>query len=314
MNFITIDFETATAKRHSPCELGLTFVKRGKIVETKSWLIRPINNEFSPFNIYIHGICPSHVESASEFNILWNEVKPLIEGQRLIAHNAAFDFSVLRRTLELYEIPFPKLKYLCSYLFSKRIWKGLPAYDLKTLCRLNDIDFNHHRAGDDSRATAELCLKAFGIVNASSINDLAKKLNMRMGQIYEHGYYPCRYRAPSNFDTVEIGNIRNIVDELKTDADINKHNPDSIFYGKTVVFTGILSSMPRVEAWRVITDIGGVINDIVTKKTDFLIIGQQDYRVVGDDGMSTKQKKAIKYIKDGSAMEIMSEYDFINNI
>jgi DNA polymerase-3 subunit epsilon len=39
MDFITIDFETATADRDSPCEIGLTFVKDRQIIETKSWLI-----------------------------------------------------------------------------------------------------------------------------------------------------------------------------------------------------------------------------------------------------------------------------------
>jgi DNA polymerase III subunit epsilon len=42
MDFITLDFETATSQRDSPCEIGLTFVSGGQIVETKSWLIKRI--------------------------------------------------------------------------------------------------------------------------------------------------------------------------------------------------------------------------------------------------------------------------------
>jgi DNA polymerase-3 subunit epsilon len=42
----------------------------------------------------------------------------------------------------------------------------------------------------------------------------------------------------------------------------------------------------------------------VTKNTDFLVVGQQDYRVVGDDGMSSKQEKAIRLIEKGSDLEI----------
>ena len=41
MNFITIDFETATSDRNSPCEIGLTIVKDLEIKSTKSWLIKP---------------------------------------------------------------------------------------------------------------------------------------------------------------------------------------------------------------------------------------------------------------------------------
>ena len=63
MNFITLDFETATSARESPCEVGLTFVQDGKIEKTLSWLIKPIQYpHFESFNIGIHGIRPKDVE------------------------------------------------------------------------------------------------------------------------------------------------------------------------------------------------------------------------------------------------------------
>ena len=41
IDFIAIDFETATGKRASICEAGICVVKDSKVVETKSWLVRP---------------------------------------------------------------------------------------------------------------------------------------------------------------------------------------------------------------------------------------------------------------------------------
>ena len=76
---------------------------------------------FNSFNISIHGIKPSDVADKPEFDVLWNEIKPLIENKFLIAHNAGFDFSVLRKTLEAYNLPFPELEYSCSYIFSKKV-------------------------------------------------------------------------------------------------------------------------------------------------------------------------------------------------
>ena len=38
INFIAIDFETATGKRASICEAGICVVRDGEIVETRSWL------------------------------------------------------------------------------------------------------------------------------------------------------------------------------------------------------------------------------------------------------------------------------------
>ena len=53
INFIAIDFETATAKRSSICEAGICVVKGGKVVETKSWLVRPEDNRYSYWNILL---------------------------------------------------------------------------------------------------------------------------------------------------------------------------------------------------------------------------------------------------------------------
>lgn len=303
MDFITIDFETATSQRHSPCEVGLTFVKNNQVVETKSWLIKPINNEYDGFNIYIHGITPKDTADKPEFNEIWTELRPLIENQFLIAHNAGFDISVLRRTLELYNLPFPTLNYSCSYIFSKKVWGGLSAYDLKTLCKVNNIPLKHHRAGADSKATAELTLKAFEIAGVISLDDFPERLKTTVGQLYDGGYRPS-----------ETKRIYKSKDLSQIVGDPTKHNPDSIFYGRAVVFTGTLSSMVRAEAQQLIANIGGINGKSVTKDTDFLVVGQQDYRVVGDDGMSSKQEKAIKLIEKGSTLEIISEDDFLRNL
>jgi len=304
MDFITIDFETATSQRESPCEIGLTFVENNKIKETKSWLIKPHSYpHFDSFNISIHGITPDEVKNAPEFDELWNEIMPMIKGKFLIAHNAGFDMSVLRKTLELYNIPFPEFQYSCSYIFSKRIWTKLPSYDLKTLCRINDISFNHHRAGADSEATAKLVLKAFEKADIQQVDDISTKLRTTIGQLYIGGYKSSltkkEYKGQKTEDI--IGNPE-------------KHNTESIFYGNSVVFTGTLSSMSRKEAQQLIADIGGIIGKGVTKTTDFLVVGQQDYRVVGDDGMSSKQEKAVKLIDNGSEIEIISEDDYLRNI
>jgi DNA polymerase III subunit epsilon len=78
----------------------------------------------------------------------------LVENQFLIAHNAGFDISVLRKTLELYQLLFQTFDYSCSYIISKKVWEGHSAYDLKTLCKVNTIALNNHIAGADSKATA----------------------------------------------------------------------------------------------------------------------------------------------------------------
>ena len=48
-------------------------------------------------------------------------------------------------------------------------------------------------------------------------------------------------------------------------------------YGQVCVFTGILEKMQRKEAMQIVADLGGIPGDNVTKKTNFLILGNNDY-------------------------------------
>lgn len=297
LDFITIDFETANAYRSSPCEIGLTFVQSGKITETKSWLIKPPQNRFDFMNIMVHGIKPEDVADKPEFDELWEELKPLIENQFLIAHNASFDMSVLRKTLENYELPIPSIQYACSYLFSKKVWTHLPRYDLKTLCQFNQIYFNHHRAGDDSKATAELSLKAFEKAEIDSIGDLFDKLKVNVKQLGHFKSASAKTKTAINFT-----------------ADASKRNAASIFYGKTVVFTGTLSIMSRAKAQKIILEIGGSIGDQVTHQTHYLIVGNGDSMKSGGPFQSRKYEMALKLIQWDCPLEILSEEAFLKNL
>ena len=61
-------------------------------------------------------------------------------------------------------------------------------------------------------------------------------------------------------------------------------------------------------------EVGGIPTDNVTAKTDVLVVGQQDYRVVDDSGMSGKQKKALQLLEKGKDIEILSETEFLSRI
>lgn len=192
MEFVTIDFETATDARNSACEIGLTFVENGEIKQVKQWLIKPPSYPyFNYFNVRVHGIKPQQVANAPTFAELWPELHPLVEGKLLIAHNASFDMGVLRGTLDYYKLPYPNVSYCCSYIFSKRAWDGLRSYGLKNLCREHNIPLNHHRAGDDAEATAKMILKAFAHVGLERVEQLPEKLRVIVGQIYPGGYQSC---------------------------------------------------------------------------------------------------------------------------
>lgn len=86
------------------------------------------------------------------------------------------------------------------------------------------------------------------------------------------------------------------------------------FFGKSVCFTGTCQYGVRKQLLQKVKDVGGIPMDKVTNDTDVLVIGQQDYRVVGADGMSSKQKKAFSLLENGHNIEILSETEFIKRI
>jgi len=192
MDFVALDFETATNDRHNPCEIGLTFVENNRIVETKSWLIKP--QHFDPSYKRFHGMKPKDVSSSPAFPEVWKEVRPLIEGKFVIAHNASvFDIVVLRKTLKHFGLPYPNITYGCTIKFAKKVFPGRNSYALDVLCETHKISFSHHRAGEDARACAELALimfKKYGIV---SVEDISSKLYINLG----------RLRAPDRHQPIE---------------------------------------------------------------------------------------------------------------
>lgn len=109
MGWAAIDFETANADRASACALGLVVVQESKIVERRSWLIRPSKGYFDLNNIMLHGIIADQVAEMPTFAELWDEVRSAIQGMPLVAHNANFDIGVLTHTLDAYKIPYPEL-------------------------------------------------------------------------------------------------------------------------------------------------------------------------------------------------------------
>ena len=86
-------------------------------------------------------------------------------------------------------------------------------------------------------------------------------------------------------------------------------------YGKLCVFTGTLDKMPRQEAMQTVLNFGGEIGSGVTKKTNYLILGCNDFCSAIKDGKSSKQKKAEELKLKGCDIEIISEdvfYSMIN--
>lgn len=305
LNFIAIDLETANCFRGSICEIGIAIVEHGKVVDTKSWLVQPKNNEYQHFNIEIHGITPEMTSDAPSFQSVWNEVLPYIENKTVVAHNTSFDMYAIKDALDDAKMPLPKFDYYCSLRVSKKVFPGLYSYSLANICQSIGVALDtHHRAESDAKGCAEIFIKCLNKLGLESPSGLPDKLFLRKGQFDGNVHIPQKQRDTYKYK----GSI------LKTIVpDESKFDPDSYFYGKAVCFTGTFSFANRKSLLQAIADIGGTPMDSITKATNILVVGQQDYRVVGADGMSGKQKKAITLINNGQDLEIMPESEFLSN-
>ena len=150
--FTAIDFETAQGYRWSICQVGLVRVENGIITNQLDILVQPPDNYYWSNFTTIHGISAKDTRQSPTFNQVWHLIEPFIKNQNVIAHNGfGFDFPVLSKTLEYYNMPTPEYNKFCTY----KIYKS----NLANLCQEHNIPLNHHDALSDARACAELYLR-----------------------------------------------------------------------------------------------------------------------------------------------------------
>lgn len=160
INFAAIDFETANGKRTSVCSVGVVIVREGKITNKIYRLIRPRPNYYTQWTTAVHGLTYDDTMEADEFPEVWAEIKPLIDGLPLVAHNSPFDEGCLRAVHELYDMTYPDYKFYCTCRTSRKVFgKDLPNHQLHTVAERCGYHLeNHHHALADAEACAQIAL------------------------------------------------------------------------------------------------------------------------------------------------------------
>jgi DNA polymerase-3 subunit epsilon len=161
MNFTAIDFETANGHA-TPCAVGIVTVVNGKISDEYYTLIQPTNNQYNWHTIQVHGITPEDTKHAPNFLAIYPEIKMRLQDKIVVAHNIAFDRSVLQKTMLANNIDYSELNisdnWRCTMQMCRTISK-YPSGKLYECCIVEGVELNHHEALSDARACAELYLK-----------------------------------------------------------------------------------------------------------------------------------------------------------
>lgn len=310
-NFVAIDLETATSDRSSICQIGITEVVDGKPLKPKSWLVQPEGNIYDPMNIWIHGITPEDTKNSPSFPEVWKEVQPYLQNKIVVAHNTSFDMYALRDAFNKYGMEYPTFDYYCSLRIARCIVKGCYSYSLDVVANHLGLEFGvHHKADSDSLGCALILLKCLEMDN-SKLDEIEEKYNFHRGSFAPNIFVAHLQNKKHN--KYQWGyNYKSIINNLECHPELNDEG--NYFYGKSVCFTGTTKYANRKEMLQMVKNIGGIPMDSVTKETDVLVVGQQDYRVVGADGMSSKQKKALNMLEKGLTIEILSESEFLERI
>jgi DNA polymerase III subunit epsilon len=185
VDFTAIDFETANSSSASACSVGLVKVRDGRVVDRVHWYIRPPfpHNEFSEWNIRIHGITPEMVADAPG----WADHLPgLVEfagGDVLVAHNAGFDMGVIAKTTAAFGLAVPDFRSLCSLQVARRTYH-LDSYRLPVAAMAAGFEgFSHHDALADAEACAAIIVHAAKRHEADDVERLAHITRVKLGAI-----------------------------------------------------------------------------------------------------------------------------------
>ena len=302
-SFAAIDFETATAQRSSACSLGVVIVEAGETIDERSWLIQPPDNVYEDFNTWLHGISAADTKEAPPFSEVWRQAATFIGDRLLVAHNAAFDMSVLRHSAAHHNYTPPETSFVCTYRLARSRWPDHRSWRLPDVCNTLGIGhLHHHDALSDARAAARVLL-AMCELDESDISELCETLGYKIGLISAHSY------APFSNATRSTSRARSRASEIT--ATVDEIDTDGALFSCRVAFTGTLDSMTRNAAFQVTVNSGGTPSTNISKSTDYLVVGVTDYAKVGSDGMSSKLRKAVELRDSGAAIEIIDESDFL---
>lgn len=294
-SFVAIDFETATSDRDSACALGVVVFEQGKPTTARRFLIRPPGDEYDPLNTAMHGIGPRDTEQSPGFPTVWRQAARLIGERLVVAHNTAFDISVVRRTAERYSYNLKPFLFACTYRLARSVDPARGSWNLVDLAREFGIELKHHDPVSDAQAAGYLWLKLADRAGLPH-SRLLEQHGYRLGLLDLFAYKPFSNAVKSS------GRLspRDFSPQFKPD-------PNGALFGKRVVFTGTLASMPRREAFQHVVNAGARPVGSVSGKTDYLVVGEQNLRVVGDTGMSSKHRKALELNKQGSQINVIDE-------
>lgn len=291
VDFVAVDFETANSLPSSACAIGIATVRNLKVTDTFYSLLKPPGLRFSEQNIAIHGIRPQDVAFSPTLTEIWPEISAFFENAPVLAHNAHFDMTVLRNSLDAAQSHAEDFTFADTVTIARRFVTGRLTLD--ACARSLGVPLtHHHNALADAVACAQIAARCMELAGETDLMTFCRTQNVNTFQ-----FRSLKERTNNGLSRRTFSQAVRISDLKPCAGPVDQAHP---LCGKNLVFTGELS-IGRQEAMQLAVDVGAVIRSTVSSKTDYLVIGKQDFSLVGDTGMSEKEKKAAALISRGKA-------------
>lgn len=281
--YIVLDFETTgfDPTYDEIIEMAAIKYSNGEKVSEFCTLVKPAN-KIDQYITQLTGITNEMVKNAPKIEQVLPDLMKFLGDSIIVAHNANFDINFLYDNCMLcLKEPFTN-DFIDTMRLSRRLFKNI-RHRLVDLTEEFGIDQQvRHRSKADCEATH---------------------------QVYEYMKSHCSVNNIdlSEFNKTSHGKSYDIKDFKAESDEFDDSHP---IYGRSVCFTGVLEKFQRKDALQIVINLGGLPSDSVTKKTNVLVLGNNDYCSTIKDGKSSKQKKAEDFILNGQDLIIISEKSF----
>lgn len=174
IKFTSVDVETSgRSNMDEIISIGLVKFENNKIIDKFYTLIKP-NKPIDPSASHINGIYNKDVMNEKQFNEVYKDIKNFIGNDILVAHNASFDFRMLKNDINNINEKLFDNDYICTMLLSKAL-NDFSSHSLDNLTYQYDIDLtNAHNALADAKATGILLVK---LIEENNVNSLVELIN-----------------------------------------------------------------------------------------------------------------------------------------
>ncbi|MBR9853574.1 MAG: GIY-YIG nuclease family protein [Algicola sp.] len=155
--YAILDIESTGGKYNEEgiMEIAIHRFDGHKVVDKFICLINP-EREIQPFVAKLTGINNKMLRSAPKFHEVAKRIVEITEGAVLVAHNAQFDYRILRTEFRRLGYDFQR-KTLCTVDLSKQLIPEAESHSLGKLARSLGIPMSdRHRANGDALATLKL--------------------------------------------------------------------------------------------------------------------------------------------------------------